>query len=285
MKGKRSVVQHGNDSDPTLSSLPVLLMDCQTTGAAPTSGHLLEVAWSSGTAARPLEKGESHLCRLPEGVTIPPAVGRVTGIEAADLGTADPPIRVRRRLRCAISKPCCGIRPVMAVIHYARFERPFLDRWFDSGGCGRRFPLRILCTHEISRRLSPATVAENLEGILRHAAHRVRRARWFCLLSESSLCWTARNRGNKDRHGWIIRCAGLNERLPVGEHRTPPIPPGWQKGCRIRQQNFDVSAYDRMRVLTTEIRRLVAENRTVALRCGPAHLLETDALADALEWL
>jgi hypothetical protein len=40
-----------------------------------------------------------------------------------------------------------------------------------------------------------------------------------------------------------------------------------------------------MRVLTTEIRRLVAENRRVALRCGPARLLEADALADALEWL
>ncbi|MCG6895150.1 MAG: GIY-YIG nuclease family protein [Desulfobacteraceae bacterium] len=598
MKIKAAVLQsYATAADAALRDLTVLFVDCQTTGARPSSGHLLEAAWAVGSAGRDPGGVEVHRCRLPEGASIPPAVQRLTGIKAADTESAVSPVRARRRMRCALSRLHEGRPAAVAVIHYARFEAPFLDAWFDPENCGRRFPLQILCTHEIARRLypelprrgiralagyfgrpvsgrcraaahvrathaiwsrlvtvlgdrasvhtldallhwlertpvppraptvypmpasvrsnlpkgpgiyrmrgknggllyigkaasirrrvsqhfhrskgrserrmemltqaanldavptetaleaallesdeikrerppynkalqaeqrsvwffsldcrhvshrpdrlhcigpmpdvrtllslrfmadwiqgpnaplregeapplwdlpafgrgwifredawqeglslflsrngltrniagsalqrlvdcshrlwrkrwmeavdsvvsdvdtaaagpkgteeqpaveqelSPETVAHGVEAVIRRAGQGIRRARWFCLLSESSLCWSARNSENAERNGWILRCAGLSERVRAGDAGTPPVPPGWQKGCRSRQQSFDVAAYDRMRVLTTELRRLLAEHRAVTVRCGPNHLMEAGVLAGVLRWL
>jgi hypothetical protein len=59
----------------------VLAIDCQTTGATPHSGRLLEVGWAAvravSTRSVPLT---SYLLRLPDGHDLPGAVQRLTGI-------------------------------------------------------------------------------------------------------------------------------------------------------------------------------------------------------------
>ena len=75
-----------------LDQLEVVVLDCQTTGASPKHGHLLELAWSVGRAADPdWPPVHSHLVRLPDGQRIPPRIAKLTGIRDADLDAALPP--------------------------------------------------------------------------------------------------------------------------------------------------------------------------------------------------
>jgi hypothetical protein len=43
--------------------------------------------------------------------------------------------------------------------------------------------------------------------------------------------------------------------------------------------------YDRLRVLTTELRRLLSENRSVELSLRPTVILRNEELKKALQWV
>jgi hypothetical protein len=43
--------------------------------------------------------------------------------------------------------------------------------------------------------------------------------------------------------------------------------------------------YDRLRILTTELRRLISENRNIELRLGPMVTLGYEELKKALRWV
>ena len=70
-----------------LGEFSIVVLDCQATGACPR-GHLLELGWARLDpihAARddaPLEV-RSRLVALPDGVDVPRAVARITGITNA----------------------------------------------------------------------------------------------------------------------------------------------------------------------------------------------------------
>jgi DNA polymerase III subunit epsilon len=129
----------------SLSHLDVLVVDCQATAAAP-HGHLLEIAW--GHASTTTTETHARLIALPDGERIPPAVARLTGIsermaqEGVDAAVA------WRELSDAAAR--LARQPAPTVIHFARFERPFLRAL--AGGTP---PLDIVCTHDIARRLFP----------------------------------------------------------------------------------------------------------------------------------
>src|SRR5687768_9492364 len=132
-------------SEP-LAQLEVLVVDCQATAAAPR-GHLLEIAW-----ARVLRTTTTHahasLIALPDGEQIPPAVARITGITEHMMRSAvDGPSAWQELTAQAAS---LTQQPAPTVIHFARFEQPFL-RTLAAGV----FPLDVLCTRDIARRLLP----------------------------------------------------------------------------------------------------------------------------------
>ena len=134
----------GSRSEP-LSQLEVLVVDCQATAAAPR-GHLLEIGWAQvrNTVTHP------HACliALPDGERIPPAVSRITGISEHMMRAA-----VDRQFAWrALSDQAASLaqQPAPTVIHFARFEQPFL-RTLGAG----RFPLDVVCTRDIARRLLP----------------------------------------------------------------------------------------------------------------------------------
>jgi hypothetical protein len=52
-----------------------------------------------------------------------------------------------------------------------------------------------------------------------------------------------------------------------------------------RREVFTVAYFDRLRVLTTELKRLVAAGAPVALRFGVAPALADCRLASALSWV
>src|ERR671915_2628072 len=107
-------------SEP-LSHLEVLVIDCQATAAAPR-GHLLEIGWARvrNTVTHP----HASLIALPDGEQIPPAVARITGI-------SEHMMRAAVDGRCAwreLTDEAASLtqQPAPTVIHFARFEQPFL---------------------------------------------------------------------------------------------------------------------------------------------------------------
>jgi hypothetical protein len=71
----------------------------------------------------------------------------------------------------------------------------------------------------------------------------------------------------------------------VDANATPPIPPGYRRPVAARREAFTLASFDRLRILTTELKRLVAAEAPVALRLGVAPALDGSRLASALWWL
>src|SRR6478672_9538426 len=129
----------------SLSQLEVLVVDCQATAAAP-HGHLLEMGWArAGTTTT---RADATLIALPHGEHIPAAVMRLTGIsERMSQDGVDAHVAWQE-----LSNEAAALarQPAPTVIHFARFEQPFLRAL-----AGGALPLDILCTHDIARRLLP----------------------------------------------------------------------------------------------------------------------------------
>jgi DNA polymerase-3 subunit epsilon len=129
----------------SLSQLDVLVVDCQATAAAP-HGHLLEIGWArAGTTTT---RANARLIALPHGEHIPAAVMRLTGIsERMAQDGIDAQAAWRELSGEAVT---LARQPAPTVIHFARFEQPFLRAL-----AGGTLPLDILCTHDMARRLLP----------------------------------------------------------------------------------------------------------------------------------
>ena len=121
------------------------MVDCQATAAAPR-GHLLEIGWARvlGTT---ITHAHASLIALPDGEQISPAVARITGISEHMMRSA---VDGRCAWRELTTRPRVSRQPAPTVIHFARFEQPFL-RTLAAGV----FPLDVVCTRDIARRLLP----------------------------------------------------------------------------------------------------------------------------------
>jgi DNA polymerase-3 subunit epsilon len=152
----------------TLLQQRVLVLDCQATGASPKHGSLLEVGW---LAMRPADDDDapaapsSTLVRLPGGAGIPPMVQKLTGLSIEDLAGAPPAAEVWARLRAAAAEIADDEGIAIAVIHFARFERSFLEPLHAELDPQAAFPLRTVCTHEIARRLLPGIPRRGLTAL------------------------------------------------------------------------------------------------------------------------
>ncbi len=134
---------------------------------------------------------------------------------------------------------------------------------------------------------TPEAVAKSLENVTWRSAYLIRRARWFCLLSESSLAWNTGETAGGQRRLLVFRGGAIahSEDLPAGQE--PPPPPGYLRPFHIRQKKFDLMTYDRMRVLTTELRRLISDKkeRRLQLRLSPTAILEFQRLNNLFQWI
>ena len=134
----------GSHSEP-LSQLEVLAVDCQATAAAPR-GHLLEIGWAR--VRKTITHANACLIALPDGEQIPPAVARITGIsERMMRDGVDGHVAWRELSDHAAT---LTQQPAPTVIHFARFEQPFL-----SNLAAGVFLLDVVCTRDIARRLFP----------------------------------------------------------------------------------------------------------------------------------
>lgn len=132
---------------------------------------------------------------------------------------------------------------------------------------------------------TPESVVKVVESLLRRCAHWLRRSRWFCVLSESCLAWNTGDGRDEMKIVLVFAGGGMVDRYLTQTQMPLPRPPGAGVPFGDRQRNLDLITYDRLRVATTELRRLLAENRSVRLRVGKRALLKENELSGALKWL
>lgn len=142
-------------------------LDCQTTGPNPEKGALLELAWGfdESTIA-------SYLVQVPDG--IPNRIQQLTGVTDEDMRKALAPDDVLGRFIDSLQNH--GIAAthsgddMYAIIHYAKFEERFLRELFAR--FGRELPFKILCTHELAKRVMPQLPSRGLRALAGFFGHR-----------------------------------------------------------------------------------------------------------------
>jgi hypothetical protein len=123
----------------------------------------------------------------------------------------------------------------------------------------------------------------SLEWLVLRAALARRRAGWFARLVDASLTW--REPGDGGPRLLVIENGEIVVRAAIALDASPPVPPGHARPIAARHASFTVARFDRLRVLTTELKRLVAAASPVAVRFGPAPPLDGARLAGLLAWL
>jgi DNA polymerase-3 subunit epsilon len=132
---------------------------------------------------------------------------------------------------------------------------------------------------------TPERVCRLLEHRILVAAHWIRKVRWFGLLANSSVVWTSR-RGPKNNRVLLVLESGLVvQRSSLPPDSTIPVSPGYRISTRERLREFDSSILDRLRVLTTELRRIVGEGGDLRIKVSPASTLKPERLSSLLQWV
>jgi DNA polymerase-3 subunit epsilon len=130
---------------------------------------------------------------------------------------------------------------------------------------------------------TPEFVQVSLEWLALRAALARRRAIWLTRLFDSSVVW--REPGDSCtrliviENGEVVLSTGADANAPT------PIPPGYHRSAAARREAFTVVSFDRLRVLTTELKRLIAAGAPVSLRLGVGPALDESRLASALWWV
>jgi hypothetical protein len=130
---------------------------------------------------------------------------------------------------------------------------------------------------------TPEQVQLSLEWLVLRASLGRRRARWLTRLTEATIVWSEPGVG--DARLLVIEHGEVTLRAAVSRCAVPPVPPGRRRPVADRHDAFTVARYDRLRVLTTELKRLTAEGAPTAVRFGEASPLSGARLASALAWV
>lgn len=128
---------------------------------------------------------------------------------------------------------------------------------------------------------TPEHVVKALKSIIRHGSFQIRRAQWLLRLSEATLLWSDKE-GPQTKHILIIEKGKVHYPSPPAAGDKIPVPTSHTSSLRERRTEFDLATYDRLRVLNSEIRRLVDEGRLVELRLHPGVQLNQEKLKKML---
>jgi DNA polymerase-3 subunit epsilon len=128
-------------------SIPVFI-DCQSTGASIATSELLEIGWNH----------ESWV--IQQDVPVKPKILKLIGISESEIVTGI----TKQELLTILNARIEAENPPFAVAHYARLEKSYLDRlWQDFSG--KDFPIPIVCTHQIAKRLFPNLPSFGLKAL------------------------------------------------------------------------------------------------------------------------
>jgi DNA polymerase-3 subunit epsilon len=131
---------------------------------------------------------------------------------------------------------------------------------------------------------TPESIVHLLESNIARGNHEMRRARWLVLLSESSLAWEECLNDARVRFLIVFNKGQILYRKEI-EREDMPVPPGYGTPFRERQHSFDLMTFDRMRVVTTEMRKIVSGGRWIKLRLGSNSFLDANILRRFFKWV
>jgi DNA polymerase-3 subunit epsilon len=160
-----------------LKELIVLFLDCQTTASNPKKGNVVEIAWACSSSSPgsdlDLSSVQTHILQQPLGVEIPERVYRITGIKPEEIFAGDEPARVWAQLipQAAKIARLNSLEKCPLVIHYAKFELPFLIDLQDRYAATSGFPFKVLCTHVLAKRLFPELPRRSLRAMSGYFGH------------------------------------------------------------------------------------------------------------------
>jgi len=222
-------------------------VDCQAAGATPVHGDLLELGWAFCSEAGLHEPIRAHWIRPRTERPITRAVRMLTGWSEARLAEAvhdhEAWAALRGELAAIHADPqTAGTVGVPTLIHYARFELPFLrDLHARTAPPDATFPLEICCLHAIAVRLFPDLPRRNiraLAGFLGHSTELVRQSSGHVAASASIWRALVPHLENQGVHTWdelqtwlanapkMRRRSGRVYPLPQATRRNLPDAPG-----------------------------------------------------------
>ena len=111
------------------------------------------------------------------------------------------------------------------------------------------------------------------------------RGRWLCRLSESRLVWKPKDFSCGTTRILTISGGSISHRQTVEVAAVEALGSAVLKPLSSRWSVFDSATYDRLRVLTTELRRLVSEDCPVQLFTGMGRPMDKLTLARQLMWI
>jgi DNA polymerase III subunit epsilon len=161
-----------------LSELDVLALDCQAGGATPAYGDLLELGWAVCSAAGVRGPVNSRWIVPRTRRPISRAVRELTGWTEECVAMAVEERDAWAALASDVAKLSSSLARAPTVIHFARFELPFLRDLHQRIGGGDEFPFDAVCVHAIGARLFPDLPRHNiraLAGFLGHSPELLRR--------------------------------------------------------------------------------------------------------------
>ncbi|MBN9231983.1 MAG: excinuclease ABC subunit C [Legionella sp. 40-6] len=142
----------------------ILILDCQTTGMHPSTGHLLQLGWCVMEFALPQRIAREQWTLKRDEARIPTKIKKLLRISDTDLAQSVEPARVFQRLQDVLQE--LGEEPVV-IAHYAQFEHRFLTQFYlEHGHSSLNFTL--LCSQKIAKRLLPHLPSHNLNAVAGH---------------------------------------------------------------------------------------------------------------------
>jgi len=134
---------------------------------------------------------------------------------------------------------------------------------------------------EPRRTWSADGVADSLEKLVMRSTHLARRAGWLVRLVDAELVWQPRGGGGGWRRVSVMAARPQEGRFHPAD-QVVSAPGGRPDPARCFVT--DPWAYDRLRVLTTELRALASAGHGVRLRLGPGRPLDERQLRARLAW-
>jgi len=151
-----------------LSSLEVLVLDCQASGATPAYGDLLALGWAFSSAEAPSPLHDHWIRpRTERGISRP--VRELTGWSDACLEVAREDAEIWQLLRADLQARQVASMPT--VIHFARFELGFLRELQARLEPEEPFPFDVCCLHAIGARLYPDLPRRNIRALAGFLGH------------------------------------------------------------------------------------------------------------------
>jgi DNA polymerase III subunit epsilon len=198
-------------------------------------------------------------------------------------------------------------RAIGAAPAFAPDSEPFRDglaiyrrRWLDPSV---RDPLRRIMTaskhmwrlllagdlqldsdpeEDPDRGWDPERVARHLARVTVQSGQLLRRSRWLCVLSDAAIAWQEPSHMDEGRRLLLFGEGEIVEQgYLAGE---APLPGRARRDVREVQAAFDIARYDRLRVVSTELKRVAVQGEAM-VRTSSGAVIAGAKLARLLEWV